>query len=888
MKKSTSSKKQSELLILLIDKQGDIGKAIVSQLQREKISFSGVIATKNFSPPDGDLRPATGQDLLFCPFQDSMPLFPDGDYSHILIVYNGEKEVLDTLSGFAKKSHSSNGKLFVVVPLRLYTKELEKKIQTSEWDIKIIIVGDIFGKNLFQEGTTIASFFYDAKKEERIVVPGMGLESTYPVYIDDVVLAITHEVFVKKEKKAIYLVLPPHPPTKLSLARMFQKIDPILRIDLIGEEEKSSRLLPADGVYLFDNNYSVEEKIKEIYKQETKIDEIQTDNRQVDTELAYNKKNHKTIRSLIFHLSFFIFVFFILPITSTVFFMMIGAYDVLQAKNALLQGEIKKMETYATMAEKVLNMADKTRVVFAAVPFPQKDLLLAKIDANLAQEKTVTALFLEISKLTKSFHEKNSASFEMSFQKIIALLQIMQVHGGDMPIPSFSTTSLSNIVSVLPDIAGFTKPKTYLVLLQNNMELRPGGGFIGSYAIAKINKGEAEFSLHDVYDADGQLKGHVEPPFVIRRHLKSIHWYLRDSNFSPEFQTNASASAFFLQQETGEVVDGVIAVDVSFVKMLVGAFEKIEVPDYKETVTKDNFYTVVQNHAEKDFFAGSTQKKDFLQSLFRAIQARLGQKDVPYQLLYATLLQGLAEKHVLIASREQSVQNIFTINGMSSTIIDRRNSKDSVLDFVGISEANVGVNKANVGITRSLSYDVIIDANASVSAKLTVVYKNNKTNNAYAADYKNYLRVIVPRGSMLSSISIDNDEKKLVPAVIDPKVYEAKKFVEPIGFEVSMEEENNKTLFGFLVNVPLGSETTIVVKYVLPRYLAILPPLFTYDLQLYKQPGTEAYPVSLSLQHPKKYSVIKTSKEFIKKENILQKNTQLISDLNMNMLFSAK
>lgn len=874
MKTPPISKKQSDSLTLLIDKQGDIGKAILLQMRKVDVFGYIVFATRNYTS-------LPGQDVLFCPFQNTMPLFPNEDYSHIIVIYNGEADVLHALSGLLKKAHESGGAMFVCVPIRFYTKIVAEKIQATGQHP--IIIGDIFGENILQEGTTIADFFKQAKKEEKIVISGMGMESAYPVYIDDVSAAIVRAIFVKKEKKVIWMILPPHPPTKLSLARMFQKIDPILRIDLVGEEEKNTVALPTDGVYLLENNYSVEEKIKHVYKQEMAIVINTEDRRQIE-----DKKTPKNVRILLFRFMFFFCVFLLLPVLSTIFFMILGWYDLWQAKNALLHGDVAKMEAFTKKGEKFLQIADKTRLVFNTVPFPQKNMLLAKIDENISQEKTVAALFLEISKLTKSFQKKDSVSIEMSARKSLALLQEVKINGGDKKIPLFSTTVLSNMVGIFPDIAGFTRPKTYLVLLQNNMELRPGGGFIGSFAIAKVNKGDVEFSLHDVYDADGQLKGHIEPPFPIRRHLKSIHWYLRDSNYYANFPTSASASAFFIKEETGEVVDGVIAVDVSFVKMLVGAFGKIEVPDYKETITKDNFYTVVQNHAEKDFFAGSTQKKDFLQSLFRAIQARLNQKNVPYQLLYTTLLQGFGEKHVMVASREQPIQNIFVVNNMSSSLHDGRRKKDSLRDYMGISEANVGVNKANVGIARSLSYDVAIDNKASVSAKLTIWYKNEKNNNTYAADYKNYLRIIAPYGSVLTSISIDNDEKKLIPAVIDPKVYEAKKFVAPTGLEVAIEEENNKTLFGFLVNVPLGQETTIVAKYMLPQSLPALPSSFTYDLLLYKQPGTEVYPVTFSLQCSENYGVIKTTDGFTKKANALQKEILFTSDVNMNVLFSAK
>lgn len=883
MKKITSLKKQKPTLLLLIDKEGDIGSAILLQMQKENIMFSAVFAAKEFLSPDENLRPAIDQEVLFCPFQDTLPQFPNGDYSHILIVYNGEKEVLDALSGFAKKAEEFKGLLFFVIPIHLYTKDLQKDMFSIEQSIHVVIVGDIFSELVLHKKNKIGQFFHNAKKDENIIVSGMGLEFTYPVYMYDAVSVIVKTVFLTKEKKSLLFIFPKYPPTVLGLARIFQKIDPILRIDFIGEEDKNTNELSTEGIYALNDTYQLEEKIKQVYlyKHEIKYKEE-------DLQPAMNNKARKNTRLYLFCFVFFLFIFFLLPFLSTLFFMTLGAYDLSKAKNVVSQGDIQKAQEYAKKASTFLHFADKTFAVFNKIPFLQKEKVSLWLETNLAQEKRIVLLFLESSNLNNAWKEKNGVALSANTRSVIALLQTIGIQKGNMPIPSFSTTIASTIVNSLHDILGFEKPRTYLVLLQNNMELRPGGGFIGSYAIAKVDRGDVTFSIHDVYDADGQLKGHVEPPFAIRRHLKSIHWYLRDSNFAASFPTNASTSAFFLKQETGVVVDGVIAVDASFVKMIVSALGSINVLDYNETVTKDNFYTLLQNHAEKDFFPGSTQKKDFLRSLFNAIQIRLAQKNISYQQLYAALLQGITEKHVLVSLGEQSLQNVFTINNMSSTLFDNRSVKESLLDFVGISEANLGVNKANVGISRRLAYDVDIDKNASVSAKLSVVYKNEKHNNIYAADYKNYIRVIVPKNSVLKSISINGEEQKLIPAITDPKTYEAKNFTEPKGLEVNREEENNKTMFGFLVNVPLGSETKIVVTYMLTWYLSALPNSFTYDLLLYKQPGTEAYPVSFSLQYPKEYVVIKTKKEFIKKENVLRKEIIFISDTGINVLFGAK
>ena len=112
-------------------------------------------------------------------------------------------------------------------------------------------------------------------------------------------------------------------------------------------------------------------------------------------------------------------------------------------------------------------------------------------------------------------------------------------------------------IEIFPWLIGQDQKRTYLVLLQNNNELRPTGGFIGSFAFLTFDKGKfVDFEVQDVYWADGQLKGHVEPPSELKKYLGEANWYLRDSNWDPDFPTSAVKAQWFLEKETGRVVDG--------------------------------------------------------------------------------------------------------------------------------------------------------------------------------------------------------------------------------------------------------------------------------------------------------------------------------------------
>ena len=95
------------------------------------------------------------------------------------------------------------------------------------------------------------------------------------------------------------------------------------------------------------------------------------------------------------------------------------------------------------------------------------------------------------------------------------------------------------IISYFQGVLTEKNPKKYVIFFANNMELRPGGGFIGSFGIFEIgNYSIGEIKIYDIYDADGQLTVHLDPPKPIAQYLHVPHWFFRDSNFSPDFFTN--------------------------------------------------------------------------------------------------------------------------------------------------------------------------------------------------------------------------------------------------------------------------------------------------------------------------------------------------------------
>src|SRR3989344_8024222 len=168
----------------------------------------------------------------------------------------------------------------------------------------------------------------------------------------------------------------------------------------------------------------------------------------------------------------------------------------------------------------------------------------------------------------------------------------------------------------------------YIVFLLNNRELRPAGGFMGSFARVEFEKGNlVGIRVVDIYEPDGKLVGHVEPPYPVQESFLTGEWRLLDSDWDVDFKSAALTIKWFLEQGGEKGVRGIVAVNLLSVNQLIGIFGELEVPEYGVTVNEDNLYALAQEKAESGWFAGSMQKGDFLGALSMAMLRKIEKID---------------------------------------------------------------------------------------------------------------------------------------------------------------------------------------------------------------------------------------------------------------------
>jgi hypothetical protein len=149
-------------------------------------------------------------------------------------------------------------------------------------------------------------------------------------------------------------------------------------------------------------------------------------------------------------------------------------------------------------------------------------------------------------------------------------------------------------------------------LFQNESELRPTGGFIGSYGLLTFKSGKLiSFEIKDIYEADGQLQGHVEPPWEIKNYLNEANWYMRDANWKADFVKTSADIQWFLGKEMNQKVDGVIGIDLAVAKSILGVIGEVYVPDFNEKINSNNLYEQAEYYAETKFFPVQDRKLVF-------------------------------------------------------------------------------------------------------------------------------------------------------------------------------------------------------------------------------------------------------------------------------------
>jgi len=417
---------------------------------------------------------------------------------------------------------------------------------------------------------------------------------------------------------------------------------------------------------------------------------------------------------------------------------------------------------------------------------------------------------------------------------------------------------------MIPALAGYPSQVNYLVVLQNNDELRPTGGFLGTYGILKIKDGDiVNFDTHDIYHLDMpvQDKINIAPPEPIEKYLND-KWYLRDANWSPDWPTAAKTIDWFYQTESrlnpeAEKISefsGVLAITPK----LITDFLKITGPITVEGQSYDqnNFQDLLQYRVEKGYLVlgvSSWQRKEVIGEISKKLKIKIF--DLPphqWSEIINTTINNLTSKNLLFYLTDNQLESIAVQNGWAGEI------KNYYGDYLMVVDANLAALKTDAVMSRSINYKVTEGANGLFS-KLTVNYAHNGQLDWKTSAYKSYTRVYVPLGSRLIKIS----------------GYDAS--------QIDTGKESGKTWFGFYLTVGPGKINNITLEYKLPPSIMLNN---NYGLYIQKQPGKELGYLSVDLNF--KNGIKSYSPASLYMQKISPARVKWQGDLNIDRSFNVR
>ncbi|MFH1088961.1 MAG: DUF4012 domain-containing protein [Candidatus Uhrbacteria bacterium] len=398
-------------------------------------------------------------------------------------------------------------------------------------------------------------------------------------------------------------------------------------------------------------------------------------------------------------------------------------------------------------------------------------------------------------------------------------------------LPSFlaSIQNVTKFSDTLATLLGAEGKKRYLLLFQNNTEIRPTGGFLGSFAVLDVSHGDItnlDVPEGGSYDLQGSLKESIVAPLPLQ--LLSARWEFQDSNWFPDFPTSARQALDFYNSAGGPTIDGVVAVNATFITSLLSLLGPVEMDEYDRTIDSENFLFETQKIVEYDYAAyqdpnserEEAAPKAFIGDLTEKLLARVKDLDTASLLqILDTAQKGLSQKDIQLYFPNEDIQKVAREFSWTGEV------KQTDHDYLMIVDANLGGGKTDLVIDEKVNLEVSVQADGKILNQLTITRTHNGINGAMFTGVNNvdFLRVYVPQGSKLISASgftipdISLFEEPDTDWTQDSDVLfnEENAMVDPATSTI-ISEEAGKTVFGNWVQTKPGETSTITFTYELP------------------------------------------------------------------------
>ena len=423
------------------------------------------------------------------------------------------------------------------------------------------------------------------------------------------------------------------------------------------------------------------------------------------------------------------------------------------------------------------------------------------------------------------------------------------------------------MAQVAPSLLGHDELRTYLLLAQNEEEIRATGGFISGAGLLSLDNGRIlDVVFADAYQVDDYLnKPYAFPPEPFYDFMGLELFLFRDSNFWPDFPTSAEQLMTLYTYGQGTELDGIIAFDQRFMQLLIAVFGEVEVEELELTLTAQN----IRQQLREAWAAGDAEadadvqwletRKSFMGPMAAALRQKVEQDlgSIDPRALLDLLEEGTGNKHLQLYMRDPAVALALAEAGW-----DGRITAVPGQDILMVVDQNMGFNKVNALIEQTISYDIrLASAGETSTAVIDVTYTHPGQDTGEACNpslpayreglqyatlvnrcYWNYQRIYVPSSSELQTASQH------------PVSGEMLLTTRPWSGQAQVSTgENGLTTFANFFLLERASTLTTTYRYTIPTSAIIIDqPDGTrrYTLALPKQAGAKTHPLQVVVTLP--------------------------------------
>jgi len=479
---------------------------------------------------------------------------------------------------------------------------------------------------------------------------------------------------------------------------------------------------------------------------------------------------------------------------------------------------------------------------------------LEKTNLAIEQIEKASEIILAIDELTLPNELKARVIFAK--QKVSEVSEILKTTSDHFP--------------ALLKLLGDKHPHRYLILLQNNNEIRPTGGFIGSYAILDLNEGYIEkLETYDVYDLDGSYGGVIPPPEEFLTFTGN--WRFRDSNYSPDFPTSAQKARWFLEKEGGPTVDTVIAINQGLLKDLLEITGPVQVGNFGKLDSSN--YNLLLSFIIEGKVWGEQDPKHILKVFIPAFKEAII-KEEHISAVTSKLYRAIQQKHIMAYSSDEEIQALFEALSLSGAV--HKSSEDE--DYLSVINIATGGTKSEQFMDEQIYHDTEITQDGKIFDTVTVK-RTHLWNNSIYVEWK---RILSKYGfDYMPDNIIDilgRGENKVSTRIYVP---DGSTLIESDGADVvtKYDKDLKKTYFFTKLHTKAGETSQVSIKYKLPFTLDFSP-ASTYKLIVEKQPGSHGSIFTKTLFTDEDVHVLATNPQevIINQNNVVSYATNLVYD----------